>query len=92
MQTSRVNNSRFIRISNAKFPRYDLEMDPNIEGDFQICISQTLILFHKKEKQTSAVVVYLFFFSFCSLFYVDANFLFTNLQMCANLHPQKPDM
>ena len=31
-----------IRIKNAKFSRYDFQMDPNIQGDFQICISVSL--------------------------------------------------
>ena len=43
MQTSLVNNSKFIMIKNAKFSRYDLKhMNPNIQGRFQICISVPL--------------------------------------------------
>ena len=38
-QTSRVNNSRILRIKNAKFCGYCFYMNRNIKGDFQICIS-----------------------------------------------------
>ena len=42
MQTSRVNNSRILRIKNAKFSEYCFYMNTNIQGDFQICISLPL--------------------------------------------------
>ena len=42
LQTLRGNNSRIIRIKNAKFSRYCFHMNTNIYGDFQICISVNL--------------------------------------------------
>ena len=42
LQTSRVNNSRILRIKNAKFSGYCFYMNRNIYGDFQICISVPL--------------------------------------------------
>ena len=41
-QTSRVNNSRILRIKNAKFSGYCLYINPNILWNFQICISVPL--------------------------------------------------
>ena len=40
--TSRVNNSRILRIKNAKFSGYCFYMNLNIWWDFQICISVPL--------------------------------------------------
>ena len=46
MRTLRVNNSRIlIMIKNAKFSGYYFDMNLNIWGDFQICISVPLSLF-----------------------------------------------
>ena len=42
-KTSRVNNSRILRIKNAKFSGYCFYMNANISWDFQICISIPLI-------------------------------------------------
>ena len=42
VQTSLVNNSRILRIDNAKFSEYCFHMNTNIQGDFQICISVPL--------------------------------------------------
>ena len=47
-QTSRVNNSRILRIKNAKFSGYCFYMKTNLYGNFQICISVPLI--QKMEK------------------------------------------
>ena len=44
LQTSRTNNSRIFRINNAKFEGYCFNMNTNIYGDFQICISVPLTL------------------------------------------------
>ena len=41
-QTSRASNSRILRIRNAKFSGYCFYMNPNILGDFRICISVPL--------------------------------------------------
>ena len=38
LQTSRTNNSRILRITNAKFSGYCFYMNTNIYRDFQICI------------------------------------------------------
>ena len=45
MQTSRANNSRILRIKNAKFSVYCYYINTNILGDFQICISVPLSYF-----------------------------------------------
>ena len=37
-----VNNSRILRIKNAKFSGYCFYVNKNILGDFQICISVPL--------------------------------------------------
>ena len=42
LRTSRANNSRILRIKNAKFSGYCFYMNRNIYGDFQICISVPL--------------------------------------------------
>ena len=47
LQVSRANDSRILRIKNAKFSGYCLYMDTNIYWDFQICISVPLKNFHK---------------------------------------------
>ena len=39
LQTSRINNSRILKIRNAKFSGYGFYMNTNIQLDFQICIS-----------------------------------------------------
>ena len=44
MPTSRVNNSRALRIKNAKFSGYCFDMNTNILRDFQICISVPLTI------------------------------------------------
>ena len=41
-QTSRANNSRILRIKNAKLSGYCFCMNTNMQGDFQICISVPL--------------------------------------------------
>ena len=42
MQTLRVNNSRILRIQNAKFSGYYFYTNTGIWKDFQICISVPL--------------------------------------------------
>ena len=42
VQILRANNSRIIRIQNAKFSGYYFDMNKNIWRDFQICISVPL--------------------------------------------------
>ena len=42
LQTSRGNNSRILRIQNAKFSGYWFSMNTSIQGYFQICISVPL--------------------------------------------------
>ena len=42
LETSRVNNSRILRIKNAKFSGHCFYMNTKIQGDFQICISVPL--------------------------------------------------
>ena len=44
LQTSRANNSRIVRIHNAKFWEYCFYMNSNMKRDFQICISVPLIV------------------------------------------------
>ena len=39
LQTSLANNSKMLRIKNAKFSGYYFYINTNIEVDFQICIS-----------------------------------------------------
>ena len=41
----RGNNSRILKIKNAKLSRYHFYMNFNIWGDFQICISVLLRTF-----------------------------------------------
>ena len=43
IQILRANNSRILRIQNAKFSGYYFYMDTNIWRDFQICINVPLI-------------------------------------------------
>ena len=62
LQTSRANNSRIVRIKNAKFSGYCFYMNKNIHGDFQICISVPLMQdseFHKRRLQWSWSSTYL---------------------------------
>ena len=47
IQTLRANNSRILRIQNAKFSGYYFHMNTNIWRDFQICISVPLRHHHK---------------------------------------------
>ena len=42
VQTLRVNNSRILKIQNAKFSGYYFHMNTNMWRDFQICISVPL--------------------------------------------------
>ena len=42
IQTSREHNSRILKAKNAKFSGYCFYMNPNIWGNFQICISAPL--------------------------------------------------
>ena len=42
LRTSRANNSRILKIKNAKFSGYWFYMNTNIKGDFEICISVPL--------------------------------------------------
>ena len=44
LENSRANNSRILRIKNAKFSGYCFYMNTNIQRDFQICISVPLKL------------------------------------------------
>ena len=63
LQTSRANNSRIVRIKNAKFSGYCFYMNTNIHRDFQICISVPLMQdseFHKRRLQWSWSSTYLF--------------------------------
>ena len=39
VKTSWANNSRILRIKNAKFSGYCFYMKTNIKGDFRICIN-----------------------------------------------------
>ena len=43
LQTLRTNNSRILRIKNAKFSEYCFYINTNKYGDFQICISVPLM-------------------------------------------------
>ena len=44
LQTSRVNNSRILRIKNAKCSGYCFYMNTNIAREFQICSDEPLRL------------------------------------------------
>ena len=44
LQTLRANNSRILRIKNAKFSRYCFYMNTNIKGDFRIYFTVPLRL------------------------------------------------
>ena len=46
LRTSRVNNSRTLRLKNAKFSGYCFYMNTNIQGDSPIGISVPLRIFH----------------------------------------------
>ena len=55
IQILRVNNSRILRIKNAKFSGYYFSMNLNIWGDFQFCISVPLrnkLLIYNKNLNT----------------------------------------
>ena len=43
LTASQANNSRIPKIKKVKFSGYCFFMNPNISGDFQICISLPLI-------------------------------------------------
>ena len=51
LENSRANNSRILRIKNAKFSGYCFYMNTNIQGDFQICIRLPL-RGHYSQKQS----------------------------------------
>ena len=42
LQTSRENNSEILRIKDANFSGYCFNVNINIKGDFQICVSVLL--------------------------------------------------
>ena len=42
LQTSQANNSRILRIRNAKFSGYCFYMNTNMFKDFEICVSVPL--------------------------------------------------
>ena len=44
-----MNNSRILKIKNAKLSGYYFYMNLNICGDFQICIGVPLIVYIEKE-------------------------------------------
>ena len=44
-----MNNSRILKINNAKLSGYYFYMNLNICGDFQICIGVPLIAYIEKE-------------------------------------------
>ena len=48
MKNLRANNSRALRIKNAKFSEYRFHMNTNMLRDFQICISVHLINYLKQ--------------------------------------------
>ena len=47
LQTSRINNSRILKIRNAKFAGCCFYMNTNIERDFQIYVSVCIYIFFK---------------------------------------------
>ena len=73
MPTSQVNNSRTLRIKNAKFLGYCFDMNTNILRDFQICISVPLSYFwwkwaHSQDEQRNSMVVSFAVKLFCGEF------------------------
>ena len=58
IQTSRVNNSRILKIKNMKFSGYYFYSNKNIEGDFQIRISVPLRCLRKKVLLCNVVYVF----------------------------------
>ena len=51
IQILRVNNSKILRIKNAKLSEYYFHMNLNIWGDFQICISVPLKLMMENDEK-----------------------------------------
>ena len=52
IQTLRVDNSRILRSKNAKFSGYYFYLNPNIQGDFEICISVPLSFILQLQQKT----------------------------------------
>ena len=70
LQNSLTNNSRILRIKNAKFSGCCFYINTNLLGDFQICISVPLICqrkVHKSEGTHRRDVLYTFQFLFLLL-------------------------
>ena len=75
IQTSRVNNSRILRLKIAKFSGYCFYMKPSIWWNFQICISVPLniiwssllfrLVFSRNAKKTHTDQIILQTFVFC---------------------------
>ena len=56
LQTSWANNSKILRIKNAKFSGHCLYMNRNILGDFQICISVPLMLARSRIEENESLI------------------------------------
>ena len=73
LETSLANNSRILRIKNAKFSGYCFYMNTNIYGDFQISVSVPLIRKPKFYIFNSMAVVFYLLFHILSFFRVIHN-------------------
>ena len=80
IQTSRVNNSRVLRIQNAKFSGYCFHMYTIIQAAFQICMSVPLIFHH-------FIMYFLFFLDH----YIAQNICFYSLRSSHWADPQQND-
>ena len=76
-QTSWVNNSKILRIMNAKFSGYCFYKNAIIQGDFQICISLPL-RFKLFDNDTCFVIL-------VSLIAIMSNFVLVQLKRCWRL-------
>ena len=56
IKTSRVNNSRILRLKNAEFSGYNFYSNTNIYGDFQICISVALNTWYLEGENTWSII------------------------------------
>ena len=70
-QTSRTNNSRIRRITNAKFSEYCHYMDTNILGGFQICISVPLRISSVNVTKYSVSKYLMKNFIFCAVYFLN---------------------
>ena len=79
LQTSRANNSRILRIENAKFLGYYFYINTNVQGDFQSCVSVLLIPVHDVTNKSLSLDLIYIVNGVCDQSLVALAFLWENL-------------